>query len=158
MSLEWSFSIKWLGTELPAAIPVRRCSNPVRGTSPEERSSSSETNIVATPYKPVADSSWMDRRVALALKLSLGNKMQDPWVAVAMYPRILPKQWKRGGGQQIMSEGVRPIREPMKYPLLRIEWWVRQAAFGVDVVPDVNWMLIISSLCRGSSGMIVFSA
>jgi len=40
----------------------------------------------------------------------------------------------------------------MKYPLLRMEWWVRHAAFGNEVVPDVNWMLMMSSLSRGESG------
>jgi hypothetical protein len=71
-----------------------------------------------------------------------------------MYPKIQPKQWKRGGGQQTTSVGVRPIRRPMKYPLLSIEWCVKQAAFGREVVPDVNWMLIMSSWWRGESGMI----
>lgn len=39
---------------------------------------------------------------------------------------------------------------------MRIEWWVKQAAFGKEVVPDVNWMLIISSGSRGESGTIAF--
>lgn len=56
-----------------------------------------------------------------------------------MYPSIEPKQWNIGGGQQTTSVGVRPIRVAMKKPLLRIPVWVRQAAFGVEVVPDVNW-------------------
>ena len=55
-----------------------------------------------------------------------------------------PKQWKSGGGQHIISEGVRSMRSPILLPLLRIERWVRQAAFGTEVVPDVNWMLMMS--------------
>jgi hypothetical protein len=39
---------------------------------------------------------------------------------------------------------------------LRIEWWVKQAAFGKEVVPDVNWMLMISSGSKGESGTIAF--
>jgi hypothetical protein len=39
---------------------------------------------------------------------------------------------------------------------LRIEWWVKHAAFGKDVVPDVNWMLTISFGSRGESGTIAF--
>ena len=88
----------------------------------------------------------------MGLNDSLGKRIADPWVAVAMYPKMQPKQWKSGGGQQTMSDGVRPMREPMKYPLLRMEWWVRQAALGRDVVPDVNWMLTISSLSKALSG------
>lgn len=52
-----------------------------------------------------------------------------------------------------MSVGRRDMREPMEKPLLRIEWWVRQAAFGRVVVPDVNWMLTMSSLWSSESGM-----
>lgn len=37
-----------------------------------------------------------------------------------------------------MSDGVRPMRDPIEKPLLRIEVCVKQAALGVDVVPDVN--------------------
>lgn len=44
-----------------------------------------------------------------------------------------------------MSVGVRSILSPMLLPLLRIELWVRQAALGREVVPEVNWMLMISS-------------
>lgn len=47
------------------------------------------------------------------------------------------------------------MRWAMKKPLLRIEWWVRQAAFGDDVVPDVNCMLTISSGCSGAEGLIL---
>lgn len=47
-----------------------------------------------------------------------------------------------------MSLGVRSMREPIWYPLLRMERWVRQAAFWVEVVPEVNWMLMMSVLER----------
>ena len=43
-----------------------------------------------------------------------------------------------------MSSGVRRIRSPIWEPLLRMERCVRQAALGIAVVPDVNWMLTIS--------------
>jgi hypothetical protein len=70
-----------------------------------------------------------------------------------------PKQWKRGGGQQTMSAGSSPILEPMKKPLLRMEWWVRHAAFGSEVVPEVNWIFMIFSFCeveyrRDSNGVV----
>jgi len=52
-----------------------------------------------------------------------------------------------------MSSGVSNMREPIEWPLLRIEWCVRQAAFGEEVVPDVNCMLMVSSRCRGESGV-----
>ena len=45
------------------------------------------------------------------------------------------------------------MRLPIWWPLLRMLWWVREAALGREVVPDVNWMLTISSLERGVSGM-----
>jgi len=51
-----------------------------------------------------------------------------------------------------MSSGVSAMRAPIEWPLLRIEWCVRHAAFGDEVVPDVNWMLIVSSMCSGESG------
>lgn len=53
-----------------------------------------------------------------------------------------------------MSLGVRSMRFPMLKPLLRIERWVREAALGVEVVPEVNWMLMVSFGSRfwGGSG------
>ncbi len=36
----------------------------------------------------------------------------------------------------------------MKNPLLRIFLCVKQAAFGIEVVPLVNWILIMSSTCK----------
>lgn len=36
------------------------------------------------------------------------------------------------------------MRDPIWSPLFRIERWDRQAAFGADVVPDVNWILTMS--------------
>lgn len=61
-----------------------------------------------------------------------------------MYPKTQPKQWNSGGGQQTMSRDVRCIRSPICLPLLRIERCVRQAARGMAVVPDVNWILTMS--------------
>lgn len=51
-----------------------------------------------------------------------------------------------------MSCGVRSIRSPMLLPLLRIERWERQAALGREVVPEVNWMLMVSLGWRGDFG------
>jgi len=34
-----------------------------------------------------------------------------------------------------------------------MERWVRQAAFGVEVVPEVNCMLMMSVLERGDEGV-----
>lgn len=36
------------------------------------------------------------------------------------------------------------MRSPMEEPLFRMERCVRQAAFGAEVVPEVNWMLTVS--------------
>ena len=41
------------GTEEPAAMPVRRCWNPVRGIVPFRRRESSALNIVGTPESVV---------------------------------------------------------------------------------------------------------
>ena len=51
----------------------------------------------------------------------------------------------------MISFGVSPMREPMKNPLLRMFLWVKQAALGIDVVPLVNWILMISSKWRSTS-------
>lgn len=40
----------------------------------------------------------------------------------------------------------------MLLPLFNIERWLRQAALGREVVPDVNCMLTISSGWRSSFG------
>jgi hypothetical protein len=48
---------------------------------------------------------------------SAGYTILPPWVSVARRPRVRPKQWKRGGGQQRVSSGVRFIRSPMKEEL-----------------------------------------
>lgn len=54
------------------------------------------------------------------------------------------RYWNRGGGQQTTSSGVRSMRSPMLLPLLRILLWLRHAALGLLVVPDVNCMFAIS--------------
>ena len=43
-----------------------------------------------------------------------------------------------------MSFGVRTMRSPIWEPLLRMDRWLRQAALGIAVVPDVNWMFTMS--------------
>ena len=47
-----------------------------------------------------------------------------------------------------MSFSVSSMRSPILFPLLRIDRWVKLAALGMDVVPEVNWMLTISSASR----------
>lgn len=58
----------------------------------------------------------------------------------------------------MMSMGVRSILSPMLLPLLRIERWVRQAALGREVVPEVNWMLTMSSGDRDGSAFEVLGS
>lgn len=43
-----------------------------------------------------------------------------------------------------MSFAVNRIRSPIWEPLFKIEWWLRHAALGMAVVPDVNWMFTTS--------------
>ena len=76
----------------PAAIPVRKCSKPSRAIDPSWSSSNCAENIVGTEYNAVHFSSWTLLRVATGLKASDGKTIADPCVAVAMYPRIHPKQ------------------------------------------------------------------
>lgn len=52
-------------------------------------------------------------------KKSEGNIIELPCVKDARNPRTKPKQWNRGGGQQIMSDGVRCIASPTKRALFR---------------------------------------
>lgn len=52
-----------------------------------------------------------------------------------------------------MSVGLRSILSPMLLPLLRMERWVRQAALGREVVPEVNWMLMMSSGDKDGSAL-----
>jgi hypothetical protein len=63
--------------------------------------------------------------VAMGSKDSLGKTMAEPWFRQARRPRVRPKQWKRGGGQQRVSVGVRCMRSPMKRELfVRLLWGV----------------------------------
>lgn len=50
------------------------------------------------------------------------------------------------------SWALRFILSPIKVPLFRILVCESMAALGWDVVPDVNWMLIVSDGKRGASG------
>ena len=53
------------------------------------------------------------------------------------------------------SEGSRPMRAAMKRPLFRMEVCESMAALGSEVVPEVNWMLMVSSgrsSAEGSTG------
>lgn len=87
------------------------------------------------------------------MKASAGKTIEEPWVAVAMYPRMQPKQWKRGGGHTTISVGVRPMRSPIELPLFRIALWLKHAAFGMAVVPEVNWIFIVSCTSSGEDGV-----
>ena len=49
------------------------------------------------------------------------------------------------------SCSVKSMRSPIDLPLLRIDRCERQAALGKEVVPDVNWMLTVSSGSRVES-------
>lgn len=51
-----------------------------------------------------------------------------------------------------MSCSVRHIPRPTKKALFNTFLCVRQAAFGVEVVPDVNWMVAVSWLLECSRG------
>lgn len=51
-----------------------------------------------------------------------------------------------------MSSGVRRMRSPIWAPLLRIERCERLAAFGMDVVPEVNCILTMSCGERSRGG------
>jgi hypothetical protein len=42
------------------------------------------------------------------------------------------------------SSGVNNIRSPILLPLFKMLRWLKQAALGMLVVPEVNWMLIMS--------------
>lgn len=57
-------------------------------------------------------------RTAGAEKMGEGIMRVEPWVRQVRRPRTRPKQWKRGGGQQRMSEGAKDILVPMKRALL----------------------------------------
>ena len=44
----------------------------------------------------------------------------------------------------MISFSVRSIRSPIDLPLFKMDRWVRQAALGIDVVPEVNCILTTS--------------
>ena len=90
----------------------------------------------------------MECNVARGSKASDGKRIAEPCVAEAMYPSTQPKQWKSGGGQHMVSVGVRWRRAPMRKPLFNIFLCVSTAALGEEVVPEVNWMVAVSSGCR----------
>lgn len=72
-----------------------------------ERSSS---NMAGTPWRAVQFSFERTERTAGAEKVGEGIIMDAPWVRQVRRPRTRPKQWKRGGGQQRMSEEVKDMR------------------------------------------------
>ena len=158
----WNFSRKsiiiFLGTDAPAAIPIRKQERSISG----RRSSISDANIAGTPCSAVHRSFVMAIRTADGWNVSLGNTMLLPWVNAASSPSTSPKQWNRGGGQQITSSDVSRILSPTKRALLTRFLWVvsidyalcightsyldvSMAAFGTAVVPLVYWKLQTSS-------------
>ncbi len=57
----------------------------------------------------------------------------------------IPKQWYSGTGTHTRSRSVYSSSWAMKWPLLRMLWWLSVAPLGKPVVPLVYWMLIGSS-------------
>lgn len=108
-------SIKGFGTGAPATIPVRRLGQDQSTGRGRERSSS---NIAGTPWSAVQFSVERAERTAGAEKVGEGSTMDEPCVTHARRPRTRPKQWKRGGGQQRMSVGVKDMRSPIERALL----------------------------------------
>lgn len=118
-SSETMRSMSHLGTGLPATMPVRSllCQPAGRGTS------IMDSIIAGTPWSAVQFSVEMACMQAMGSKASAGKTMVEPWVRTARTPRVRPKQWKRGGGQQRVSEGLSCMRSPMKRELLmRLLW------------------------------------
>ena len=75
--------------------------------------------IVGTPRRTVAFSERIVETTFRTSKKSDGNTIELPCTKDARKPKTKPKQWNRGGGQQIMSAGVRCIASPTKRALLR---------------------------------------
>src|SRR5271169_1956339 len=74
--------------------------------------------MVGTPCRPVHFSSLTARNTSPGLNVSEAYTAVAPCVKTARFPNTRPKQWKRGGGIQILSEGVRDMLSPMNKPLL----------------------------------------
>lgn len=107
--------ISGFGTGAPATMPVRRLG---QDQSAGRGSDSNSSNIAGTPWSAVQFSTDSAERTAGAEKDGDGSTMDDPCVMQARRPSTRPKQWKRGGGQQRISEGVKDIRSPMERELL----------------------------------------
>ena len=62
----------------------------------------------------------------------------------ASRPRTRPKQWKRGGGQQRISEGVKSMRSPIARELfIRLLRMLVKLAMGCIQLTDVlTWRLL----------------
>ena len=107
-------SISGFGTGAPATIPVRRLGHDQSAGLGKESSSS---NIAGTPCSAVQFSIDRAERTAGAEKVGDGRTIQEPCVMQASSPRTRPKQWKRGGGQQRMSDEVKDMRSPIERAL-----------------------------------------
>jgi hypothetical protein len=81
----------------------------------------------------------------LASKKSDGKTIELPCVNEARKPRTSPKQWNRGGGQQITSDGVSRKASPTKRALLRrLLGHIRRVSFH-------QWLSIGSLMLTGVS-------
>lgn len=145
-------------TDEPAARPVLTVDIRYRF---DLFASTSAMNMVGTPSSAVHFSLCSASRTSGASNWSHGNTMVLPWVKVPRNPITRPKQWKSGGGQQTMSEGVNCIASPTKRPLLirfledssapsfrnqghaDTDLCESMAALGAPVVPVIVNMLLV---------------
>lgn len=76
------------------------------------------------------------------LKLGAGSTIVAPWVIAAIIAITTPYTWNNGTWTQIRwAFSSSWHRFPTCMPLLTKLKWLKTAAFGVPVVPEVNWML-----------------
>lgn len=103
------------GTNEPAAMPFLR---EVKSRCCFLLASSSERNIVGTPYSAVQRSVSMASRTRSGSNRAAGKTIELPCVKAPRNPITRPKQWKSGGGQQTISLGLKRTRSPTNQPLL----------------------------------------
>ena len=80
--------------------------------------------------------------------------MQEPARKEVRKEETRPKQWNSGRGATRVSVGCIGRRGIRKRALLMRLWWERRHAFGVEVVPDVNWRLRVE-VCWTSDSRLV---
>lgn len=74
--------------------------------------------MAGTPWRAVQSSSDKAAKTAGPENVGLGKIILAPCVKHARRPNTSPKQWKRGGGQQRISDEVNDMRLPMDRALL----------------------------------------